>query len=173
MMHKVFISLGSNLGDREKNLKDAVVAMSSIEGLKIERISNIYETEPVGYTIQDRFLNMVVSLQTVLTPSNLLEELQIIEQSLKRVRKIRWGPRTIDLDILLYNNRKINLDNLVIPHPRMFERAFVLIPLRDVYMGDTIFGRSFQTLIELCDDKDGVKLYKETRGFFGSRGILF
>lgn len=131
-MNDVYLSLGTNLGDREQHLKEAIELLKGKEGIFIQTISPIYETAPVGYVDQPSFLNIAVYAQTTLTPFELLEACQSVEHELGRVRTIRWGPRTIDLDILLYNNDNIETENLIIPHPRMFERAFVLVPLMDV-----------------------------------------
>ncbi len=161
MESNVFLALGSNLGDRENNLKRAV---DNINGLKDTRVldsSDIYETEPVGYANQGKFLNMVIKVETGLLPEELLCKLQEIEGLLKRSRGIRWGPRTIDIDILLYGNTQIELPDLVIPHPRMFERAFVLIPLKDVYPCSGVYRREIDRLAGECADRDGVSLFKK------------
>ncbi len=131
-MNKAFISIGSNIGEREIYLEEAVKALSDREDTKVESISSIYETAPVGYTDQADFLNIVIGIETTLTASDLLSVCQGIEQELGRKRVIRWGPRTVDLDILLYNEEKIETESLIVPHPRMAERAFVLIPLLEI-----------------------------------------
>lgn len=131
-MNKSYLSLGSNMGDRVGMLRQAVRLLEEHPAIEVMNISSLYETAPVGFTEQDAFLNMVVQLQTDLTAYELLEICQNIEQTLDRKREIRWGPRTIDLDILLYNQDKFETENLVIPHPRMHERAFVLVPLLEL-----------------------------------------
>jgi len=128
--HQVYIALGSNLGDREVYLRSAIDAISTFAIIKAE--SPIYETDPVGYDDQGKFLNMVIHIETDLDSEDLLSELQIIEHDLDRVRTIKNGPRTIDLDILLYDNDVIEEGNLIVPHPRMHERAFVLEPMKDI-----------------------------------------
>lgn len=131
-MHEAFLSMGSNMGDKKQNIDKAVSLLDSHKEIKVLKISSYYETEPVGYTDQDWFLNIVVKISTDLDPYALLDYCHNIEQQLKRVRKIHWGPRTIDLDILLYDN-VVNIDEvLTIPHPRMKERAFVMIPLHEI-----------------------------------------
>jgi 2-amino-4-hydroxy-6-hydroxymethyldihydropteridine diphosphokinase len=125
-MTRVYLSLGSNVGDREANLRAA------IERLPVLRISPIYETEPVDYTDQPWFLNLVVEAETDLSPHDLLAATSRIEQELGRVRDIPKGPRTIDIDILLYGDEVVNEPILQIPHPRMAERRFVLAPLADL-----------------------------------------
>ncbi|HHW47399.1 MAG TPA: 2-amino-4-hydroxy-6-hydroxymethyldihydropteridine diphosphokinase [Clostridiaceae bacterium] len=160
MADNVYLALGSNINDREKNLKDAVNMILRLPATGLKAVSNIYETEPVGYLEQDSFLNAVILIETALSPVQLLDEIQKIEKDLKRTREIRWGPRTIDIDILLYDNLDICLPQLEIPHPRMFERAFVLVPLKDVIPGGRVRGMLIDELLENCNDRDGVRLYK-------------
>nr|WP_218624972.1 2-amino-4-hydroxy-6-hydroxymethyldihydropteridine diphosphokinase [Sporosarcina sp. E16_3] len=126
------MSIGSNIGDRLYHLTEAVRALHSHDGIIVTSVSSIYETAPVGFTDQADFLNMVVCVETALTAQALLDACQKIEHGLGRVRDVRWGPRTADLDILLYNNENIETENLIVPHPRMYERAFVLIPLLEI-----------------------------------------
>ncbi|WP_422121819.1 2-amino-4-hydroxy-6-hydroxymethyldihydropteridine diphosphokinase [Planococcus sp. X10-3] len=134
-MNNSYLSLGSNMGNRLEMLKQAVRLLNEHQSIDVLKISSLYETEPVGFTEQEPFLNMVVYLQTDLSALDLLEVCQDIERKLDRKREIRWGPRTIDLDILLFNSDKIKTDRLIIPHPRMHERAFVLIPLLELDPG--------------------------------------
>lgn len=131
-MNEVYISLGSNMGDKEESLRHAVQLLQEHQAVKVVKLSSIYETDPVGFADQDVFLNMVVLVNTTLTAQEMLEICQQIEYELKRVRIIRWGPRTIDLDILLYNHDNIETETLVVPHARMHERAFVLVPLVEI-----------------------------------------
>ncbi len=163
MKAEVYIALGSNLGDREKNLLKAVELIGSCQGVEITRVSHIYETEPVGYEEQGPFLNMVLAAGTNLEPLELLEKLQEIENSMGRKRTVRWGPRTIDLDILLYGCTEVNLPSLTLPHPRMWERAFVLVPLREICPEGILWGRALDGLIDRCPDRHGVKLYRRLR----------
>lgn len=160
MSEKVYLALGSNVGDRERNLHAAMERISQTSSVVFRRASGIYETEPVGYTEQGRFLNMVISVETDLEPLELLKNTQEIEHSLKRTREIHWGPRIIDIDILMYGNQRINLPELVIPHPEMHKRAFVLIPLRDVFSEGLVFGEELEVLIGKCGDRYGVQTYK-------------
>ncbi|HHY22839.1 MAG TPA: 2-amino-4-hydroxy-6-hydroxymethyldihydropteridine diphosphokinase [Clostridiaceae bacterium] len=157
---KVYIALGSNMGNRYENLKKAIKAISALDNTKLIKSSNIYETEPVGYLAQDKFLNMVILVETNLNPLMLLRKLQEIENMLQRKRLIRWGPRTIDLDILLYDKLTINLPELQIPHPEMLKRAFVLIPLKDIEPDMEIYGKDIDRYIDACNDKIGVKHFK-------------
>ncbi|MCJ1908488.1 2-amino-4-hydroxy-6-hydroxymethyldihydropteridine diphosphokinase [Planococcus ruber] len=131
-MNISYLSLGSNMGDRFDMLKQAVKLLDQHPQIWVKSISSLYETDPVGYTEQEPFLNMVVCLHTAMTAIDLLDVCQGIEQKLDRKRLIRWGPRTIDLDILLYNQETIETERLVVPHPRMYERDFVLIPLIEI-----------------------------------------
>ena len=127
-----YLGVGSNLGNRRKNIKKALDYLAKTKRIKIEKTSRIYETEPVGGPPQDKFLNAAIKIKTSLTPQLLLEVLKKIEKDLGRKNTVRWGAREIDLDILLYGNKVIKIKNLVIPHPRMFEREFVLKPLREI-----------------------------------------
>jgi 2-amino-4-hydroxy-6-hydroxymethyldihydropteridine diphosphokinase len=131
-MAKVYISLGSNMGDRLDNLRDALQKLHNTAGIKVINISQVYETEPVGYEDQDWFYNAVALLEVELSPLELLKLMMATEQELGRKRLIHWGPRTIDLDILLYDDLVINQKDLIIPHPRMAERAFVMVPLSEI-----------------------------------------
>lgn len=127
-----YIGIGSNLGDRQKYIESAVDGLKSVKGIEVKRISNIYETEPAGGPKQDKYLNGVIEIETTLEAKGLLRELQVIEKRLGRVRTVKNAPRTIDLDILLYGDRKINEPDLKIPHPRMRERDFVMRPLKEL-----------------------------------------
>jgi 2-amino-4-hydroxy-6-hydroxymethyldihydropteridine diphosphokinase len=156
----VYIALGSNLGNRSKNLEEAIKSISNLDKTRMVKLSNIYETNPVGYLKQNKFLNMVALIETGLEPFLLLKNLQQIENSLQRKRIIRWGPRTIDLDILLYDKLIIEDPKLKIPHPEMLNRAFVLIPLKDIASGMEINGVNIDRYIDACNDKIGVRLFK-------------
>ncbi|WP_396266070.1 2-amino-4-hydroxy-6-hydroxymethyldihydropteridine diphosphokinase [Halobacillus salinarum] len=131
-MVTAYIALGSNISKREDFLKDAVRMLTEHESIANVHTSTIYETKPVGYTEQNDFLNMVVKVDTSLSAFALLDLCQGIEQELGRKRVVKWGPRTIDLDILLYNQENIKSEHLMIPHPSMHERAFVMVPLVDL-----------------------------------------
>lgn len=163
MVNDVYLSLGTNLGNRENNLISAIDLLQSKEGIRIKKISPIYETAPVGYVDQPSFLNIAIYAQTILSPIELLQTCQLIENDLGRVRNIRWGPRIIDLDILLFNNDNIESENLIIPHPRMFERAFVLVPLLDIaskpYSEKLIQAEAALKNINL--EKEGIKKWKD------------
>lgn len=131
-MNEVFISIGSNIGERHVYIEGAIQALGERTDTTVEKVSSVYETAPVGYTDQADFLNVVIYIRTELSAADLLIACQDIEQALGRERTIRWGPRTVDLDILLYNQEQIETETLIVPHPRMAERAFVLIPLVEI-----------------------------------------
>ena len=133
-MKTVALSLGSNMGDRLGNLRQAVHLLEN-QRIRITTRSDVFETKPVGFENQKRFLNACILVQTDLSPLELLAETQRVETLLGRTRDVRWGPRTIDLDILLFDEMVVNEETLVIPHPRMTERAFVLVPLAQICPG--------------------------------------
>jgi 2-amino-4-hydroxy-6-hydroxymethyldihydropteridine diphosphokinase len=132
-LKEAYVALGANLGEREQSLRQAIDRLRNTSGIEMRRISAVYETEPVGYTDQPAFLNMAAAIGTEFAPADLLWKLLEIEKDMGRVRDIRWGPRTIDLDLLLYEDVSLETEELTLPHPRMGERAFVLVPLRDVW----------------------------------------
>ena len=131
-MNKSYLGLGTNIGDRLNYLNQALNILNSHSNIKISKKSKLYETKAWGYTEQADFLNMCVEIETDLNPKDLLHVCQDVEKKLNRERKIRWGPRTIDVDILFFNDIILQEENLEIPHPRIKERAFVLIPLIDL-----------------------------------------
>ena len=131
-MSIVYISLGSNLGDRAGNIKRAAEQLKADKRLKIREKSSIYETEPVGGPPQDYFLNQVIKIEANLTPQDLLGSLLEIEKRLGRKKGVRWGPRLIDLDILLFDNLILKEFDLEIPHPLLARRKFVLVPLAEI-----------------------------------------
>lgn len=126
-MTRVLLGLGSNLGDRHAHLRDAVAALSGVTA-----VSDVYETDPVGGPRQGAFLNLVVALDTDLEPRELLGLCQRLEAAAERRRDVRWGPRTLDVDILWIDGVTVDEPDLQVPHPRMFERRFVLAPLSEV-----------------------------------------
>jgi len=129
----VYIGLGSNLGRKKANIRRAIKLLNKKTDIKILKVSSLYETEPMGYVKQDWFVNACLKAETNLSPRQLLNTLKDIEKQLKRKKRfIRWGPRTIDMDILLYDNLRLKTKDLIIPHPEMHKRAFVLIPLMEL-----------------------------------------
>jgi len=137
-MSTAFLSIGSNLGNRMGNLKKALSLLSSHQSITVINVSSVYETDPVGFSQQDDFLNLVCKIETDLSPIALLLYTQTIERILFRERTIRFGPRTIDVDILTYDAIVMQTDELLLPHPRMSERAFVQIPLHEILDGGTL-----------------------------------
>ena len=127
-----YMGLGSNLGDRAGNLQAALSQMAEMPTISIMRVSSLYETAPVGVTEQPDFLNAVAALETSLPALELLNVFLHLENQIGRVRTFRWGPRVIDLDLLLYGDAQIALPSLAVPHPRLRERAFVLVPLAEI-----------------------------------------
>jgi 2-amino-4-hydroxy-6-hydroxymethyldihydropteridine diphosphokinase len=128
----IILGLGSNLGDREHNLAQALRLLSEKYGVRIAQISSLYETAPFGVTDQPDFLNMTAIVNTELLPQELLDACLSAEQDMGRVRILKWGPRVIDIDVLIYNGVTMYTDHLILPHPGILERLFVLIPLREI-----------------------------------------
>lgn len=155
------MALGSNLGDRAGFLLGGLVHLSATSGVGLARLSPIYETEPVGPAGQGRYLNQVMELRTSLGPRRLLAALLKIEASLGRVRSERFGPRTLDLDLLLLSTRVEERPGLVLPHPRMLERAFVLVPLVDMIPEGVhpVGGKKYRCLLAGLD-QSGVGLWQ-------------
>lgn len=130
-----FIGLGSNLGPAIENCHSAIKAIKKIPQIKITQRSSFYETEPVGEIEQNWFINLVIEIETSLTPKTLLDCLLKIEKNMGRIRKEKWGPRLIDLDLLFYGNKIIHSKNLKVPHPEIQRRKFVLDPLNEIRPG--------------------------------------
>lgn len=130
-MERVYLSLGSNIGDRAQNIARATAELPA-RGVRVTRESSLYETEPVEFGQQDWFLNAVVEAETNVDPSELLHTLLAIERSLGRERRVPKGPRIIDIDILLYGDKQVHTPEIDIPHPRMADRRFVLVPFAEM-----------------------------------------
>lgn len=158
----VYIALGSNMGDRYTHLSQAIELLQAHPAIEVEDVSSVYETDPVGYTEQDQFLNLVIKISTNLLPQELLMVTQKVENKLGRKREIKWGPRTIDLDILLYNHENIEAENLIVPHPRMFERAFVIVPLMEI--NQEINRNISRSQVEEMKRREGVTVWKQRNG---------
>jgi len=129
---RAYLGIGTNLGDRLAYLQLAVDALAGADDVRVVAVSPVYETAPVGGPEQPDYLNAVVALDTSLTPRALLRLANAIEADADRVRSVRWGPRTLDVDVLLVGDEQVDEPDLVVPHPRMTERAFVLVPLADL-----------------------------------------
>jgi 2-amino-4-hydroxy-6-hydroxymethyldihydropteridine diphosphokinase len=149
---KAYVGLGSNLGDRAAYLLLGLSALSRLPETRLLRLSPVYETDPVGPP-QPPYLNMVAELETELSPKGLLAEMLRVEKALGRERRERWGPRTLDLDLLLYGDLVLEEAGLSVPHPRLHERAFVLVPLLDLLPEGRhpLLGQSFAELLASLD----------------------
>jgi len=160
-MNEVYILLGSNEGNREERLEQARAALSKNCG-PILKSSSLYETAAWGLQDQPDFLNQAICLQTELSPESLLRSTQQTEQDLGRQRHIKWGQRTIDIDILLYNDAVVQQPDLVIPHPYMQDRRFVMTPMAEIAAGKIhpLLGQSMKELLEHCPDPLPVRRYK-------------
>ena len=130
--NKVYIAAGSNLGDKEETLKEAIDKIDKRKDCVVTKVSNFYTTDPVGYEDQDQFVNCVFEINTLQTPSELMDTLLEVEKDFKRERIIRWGPRTLDLDIIFYDDIISYDEHILIPHPRAHERQFVMKPMCDI-----------------------------------------
>ena len=159
-MSIVFLSLGSNMGDRQANLAEAVGILS--EKMRLLRQSSLYETAAWGYTEQADFLNQVVQFETNLKPLPLLNFLKKTEVEIGRVENFRYGPRLIDIDILFYDDLIRNTKKLQIPHPRIAERAFVLVPLNEIAPDfvHPLLGKTITEMLAEVPEKEGVRLCK-------------
>ncbi len=161
MDHTVYLSLGSNLGDRSANLKQAISSLRPQMDVKTK--SKVYETPPWGYTEQGNFLNQVVKVNTYLEPEPLLKHLKRLEIALGRKATFHYGPRLIDMDILFYDDLVLETPRLVLPHPHVHERGFVLLPMMDIApdLVHPVLGKSVRELVSLCD-LSGIEEYANT-----------
>jgi 2-amino-4-hydroxy-6-hydroxymethyldihydropteridine diphosphokinase len=160
-MKEVFLGIGTNLGNREKNLEDAVARVEEYIG-KVTASSSVYETEAWGFQSEDEFLNRVIKVETKLKPSGLLGRILMIESLLGRVRnEKKYASRVIDIDILFYGDKKINEVELIVPHPRLHERRFVLVPLCEISpdLIHPVLNQSIAALLDKCEDKSKVKKF--------------
>lgn len=155
-MKKAYIGIGTNIGDRLHNIKAATEALSHLPGTQVLKVSDVYETEPWGYTDQDNFFNICAEIETELSPNALLGACLGIEAAFGRERPFKNAPRTLDVDLLLYEGVVKNEPELILPHPRMHERAFVLVPLKDVLETLILDNADFNDSYNICE-KNGVK----------------
>lgn len=146
------ISVGTNLGDKKKNIDNAIDAINNIPYTDVVKMSNIYKTEPVGYARQDDFYNAILLVESQFDPHEMLGICLGVEAGLGRIRALKNGPRILDLDIIFVEGEEIKTPNLIVPHPRYHERRFVLEPMLDVFPSGEAFGREFKHFI---DDIDG------------------
>jgi 2-amino-4-hydroxy-6-hydroxymethyldihydropteridine diphosphokinase len=150
---RAYVGLGANIGEREETLRRAVALLAAADRVDVVQVSELRETDPVGMVDQPRFLNGAVALETTLEPQELLETLLRIERELGRVRGERWGPRAIDLDLLLYSDDVVDQPGLRIPHPRLHERRFALEPLAELDPALEVAGRGpVSELLAALDD---------------------
>lgn len=156
--YRAFIGLGSNVGERFSFLRHAAEAIRRIEGVRVVAYSSVYETDPFGNTAQGGFLNAAAEIETTLAPAALLKALKRIETEVGRTKSERWGPREIDLDILLYDGVVQNEAEVTVPHPGLAERRFVLVPLRELApdVVHPVTGYSIEELASACRDKGKV-----------------
>lgn len=157
-MEHIILSLGSNVGDRHAHLDDARQHLEDA-GVKILKTSQIYESEPVGYSNQDDFLNQVLIVETTQSPQELLETCLAVERKMGRVRVQKNGPRLIDIDILFYQDKILSEDSLLLPHPRIAERRFILVPLTELAAEQVhpVLEESIQELLQTCPEEHWVE----------------
>jgi 2-amino-4-hydroxy-6-hydroxymethyldihydropteridine diphosphokinase len=159
MRHIAYIGIGSNLDDRVHQCEEAIAEILKVDRHTLLAKSSFFKTEPVGYTLQDWFINGVVKVETDLEASDLLQSLKTIERQLGRVETFRWGPRSIDLDILFFDGTCIETPELQIPHPRLQERKFVLVPLAEIdsNLFHPVFKKTIQDLLNELKETQGIE----------------
>lgn len=172
----IALGLGSNISSnnitREENIINAISRLNEQPNISIDRVSSLYETEPVGLKDQPSFLNAVIAITTDLPPVELLNVCLRIEREMGRVREVRWGPRNIDIDLLLYHGVEIAVATLELPHPRMPDRRFVLIPLAEVAGNSIVYkGKTAQELLHVTSDDSQVSLYGNIKVSWQAKAI--
>lgn len=158
--YECYLSVGSNLGDRAEYIRQAIEYVGASDKIQLKSVSSLYETPPWGNINQPSFLNGAFSLVSTISPQELLGLCQSVEQSLGRVRHEHWGPRTIDIDLLYIDGMRLNTPELVLPHPYMLERAFVLVPLVEIAPDLLIDGLSVKQHLNKLSDGDTVVLWR-------------
>ena len=158
MGHIAYIGIGSNIGDKTAHCEKAITKILQVDRHRLLLKSSLYKTQPLGYAAQDWFVNGVIKIETDLEPHGLLQTLKTIESQLGRTETFRWGPRTIDLDILFFNDEEIHSEELDIPHPLIQERQFVLVPLAEIDRNliHPVFKKTIQDLLQNLKEDQGV-----------------
>jgi 2-amino-4-hydroxy-6-hydroxymethyldihydropteridine diphosphokinase len=159
MGHIAYIGIGSNLGDKLNHCEKAISEISRIDRHKLLAKSSLFKTQPIGHASQDWFVNGVIKIETDLEPPELFRTLKTIESRLGRTKTFRWGPRTIDLDLLFFDDIEIHTEELQIPHPQIQNRQFVLVPLAEIdrHLIHPIFKRTIQELLNNLKEDQGVE----------------
>lgn len=164
---RVLLSLGGNIGDRLARLREAVMLLARHEGIRLVAVSSCYETEPMGIAEQPAFLNLAVEIETVLAPLGLLNTVKAIEREIGREPTVRWGPRVIDIDIILWGDQVMETERLSIPHPAFRQRAFVLTPLAEIApdVVDPVTGKTVAELAASPEAAGVVTLFAPVNAF--------
>jgi 2-amino-4-hydroxy-6-hydroxymethyldihydropteridine diphosphokinase len=165
MRHIAYIGIGSNVGDKARQCERGISEILKLDRHRLLARSSLYKTQPIGYTKQDWFINLVIKVETEMDAPALLCSLKEIETRLGRVKTLRWGPRAIDLDILFFNDHQIQTDELTVPHPLIQDRRFVLVPLAEIDPDFThpVLKETIQQLLERFKENQGVERVPETR----------
>lgn len=152
------LSVGTNLGDRKENIEKCIDSINLMPYTDVIAQSAIYETEPVGYARQDNFYNIILKVESILEPNEMLGACLGIEAAFGRQRTVRYGPRILDVDVIFAENEKIESRNLIIPHPRYHERRFILEPLLDIFPDGIVYGTDIKPFIENLEGQGIIKL---------------
>jgi len=165
MRHIVYIGIGSNVGDKAYQCEQGISEIQKLDRHRLLARSSLYKTQPIGYTEQDWFINLVIKIETEMDAPALLSSLKEIESQFGRVKTLRWGPRTIDLDILFFDAHQIQTDELIVPHPLIQDRQFVLVPLAEIDPNLThpVLKKTVKELLERLKEDQGVERLPDAR----------